>query len=71
MPASPVSPSISRSWHQRRHDTAANYARNTMELDDAINQLQAAKGVDRAIVMVATTRQAAKFIEKTRDLFPG
>jgi ABC-type branched-subunit amino acid transport system substrate-binding protein len=25
----------------------------------------------RAVVMVATTRQAAKFIEKTRDLFPG
>ena len=48
-----------------------NYARNTMELDDAINQLKQQKGSIRAIVMVATTRQAAKFIEKTRDLFPG
>ena len=25
----------------------------------------------RAVVMIATTRPAAKFIEKTRDLFPG
>jgi branched-chain amino acid transport system substrate-binding protein len=48
-----------------------NYARNTMELDDAINQLKAQKGAIKAVVMVATTRQAAKFIEKTRDLFPG
>src|SRR5258705_8623282 len=48
-----------------------NYARNTMELDDAINQLKQQKGSIRAIVMVATTRQAAKFIGKTRDLFPG
>jgi len=48
-----------------------NYARNTMELDDAINQLKQQKGSIRAVVMVATTRQAAKFIEKTRDLFPG
>jgi ABC-type branched-subunit amino acid transport system substrate-binding protein len=48
-----------------------NYARNTMELDDAINQLKAQKGLIRAVVMVATTRQAAKFIERTRDLFPG
>jgi ABC-type branched-subunit amino acid transport system substrate-binding protein len=48
-----------------------NYARNTMELDDAINQLKVQKVPIRAVVMVATTRQAAKFIERTRDLFPG
>jgi branched-chain amino acid transport system substrate-binding protein len=48
-----------------------NYARNTMEMDDAINQLKVQKVPIRAVVMVATTRQAAKFIEKTRDLFPG
>src|SRR5713226_7742816 len=48
-----------------------NYARNTMELDDAINQLKQQKVPIRAVVMVATTRKAAKFIEKTRDLFPG
>src|SRR5882757_9537443 len=48
-----------------------NYARNTMELDDAINQLRLHKVPIKAVVMVATTRQAAKFIERTRDLFPG
>jgi branched-chain amino acid transport system substrate-binding protein len=48
-----------------------NYARNTMELDDAINQLKVQKVPIRAVVMVATTRQAAKFIERTRDLMPG
>src|SRR6266852_3800534 len=48
-----------------------NYTRNTMELDDAINQLKVQKVPIRAVVMVATTRQAAKFIERTRDLFPG
>jgi branched-chain amino acid transport system substrate-binding protein len=48
-----------------------NYARNTLDLDDAVNQLKLQKVPIRAVVMVATTRQAAKFIEKTRDLFPG
>jgi ABC-type branched-subunit amino acid transport system substrate-binding protein len=48
-----------------------NYARNTMEMDDAINQLKVQKVPIKAVVMVATTRQAAKFIERTRDLFPG
>src|SRR3984893_13119094 len=47
------------------------YTRNTLELDDAINQLKQQKVPIKAVVMVATTRQAAKFIEKTRDLFPG
>jgi branched-chain amino acid transport system substrate-binding protein len=48
-----------------------NYARNTLDVDDAINQLRLQKVPIRAVVMVATTRAAAKFIEKTRDLFPG
>jgi branched-chain amino acid transport system substrate-binding protein len=48
-----------------------NYTRNTMDVDDAINQLRLQKVPIRAVVMVATTRPAAKFIEKTRDLFPG
>jgi len=48
-----------------------NYARNTMELDDAIISSAAKGGRSGRSVMVATTRQAAKFIEKTRDLFPG
>jgi ABC-type branched-subunit amino acid transport system substrate-binding protein len=48
-----------------------NYTRNTVDVDDAVNQLRMQKVPIRAVVMVATTRPAAKFIEKTRDLFPG
>jgi ABC-type branched-subunit amino acid transport system substrate-binding protein len=48
-----------------------NYPRNTLDVDDAINQLKLQRPPIRAVVMVATTRPAAKFIEKTRDLFPG
>jgi branched-chain amino acid transport system substrate-binding protein len=56
------------------NDTAIlrlNYARNTIDVDDAINQLKLQKTPIRAVVMVATTRAAAKFIEKAHDLFPG
>jgi ABC-type branched-subunit amino acid transport system substrate-binding protein len=48
-----------------------NYARNTVDVDDAVNQLKLAKPPVKAIVMVATYRAAARFIEKTRDLYPG
>jgi ABC-type branched-subunit amino acid transport system substrate-binding protein len=48
-----------------------NYKRNTVEVDDAVNQLKAQKIQVRAVVMVATYRAAAKFIEKTRDSNPG
>src|ERR1700682_4818114 len=48
-----------------------NYKRNTVDVDDAINQLKLQKPPIKAIVMVATYRAAAKFIEKTHDLFPG
>lgn len=47
------------------------YARNTLDVDDAINQLKLQKIPIRAVVAIATTRAAAKFIEKTHDLFPG
>jgi branched-chain amino acid transport system substrate-binding protein len=47
------------------------YNRNTIDVDEAVNQLRLQKTPIRAIVMTATTRPAAKFIEKTRDLFPG
>jgi ABC-type branched-subunit amino acid transport system substrate-binding protein len=47
------------------------YTRKTVDVDDAVNQLKSQKVPIRAAVMVATTRAAAKFIEKTRDLFPG
>ena len=48
-----------------------NYKRNTVDVDDAINQLKAQKLQVRAVVMVASSRAAAKFIEKTKDQFPG
>jgi branched-chain amino acid transport system substrate-binding protein len=48
-----------------------NYKRNTVDVDDAINQLKLQKPPIKAVVMIATYRAAAKFIEKTHDLFPG
>jgi len=48
-----------------------NYKRNTVDVEDAVNQLKAQKAPIRAVVMVATYRAAAKFIEKTRDTYPG
>ncbi len=48
-----------------------NYARNTVDVDDAVNQLKLVKPPVKAIVMVATYRAAARFIEKTRDAYPG
>src|SRR6266478_4631713 len=48
-----------------------NYKRNTVDVDDAINQLKLQKPPIKAVVMVATYRAAANFIEKTHDLFPG
>ncbi len=47
------------------------YARNSLDVDPAIAQLRANKTPLKAIVMVATYRAAAKFIEKTHDLYPG
>jgi ABC-type branched-subunit amino acid transport system substrate-binding protein len=47
-----------------------SYNRNTLNLDDALAQLRRLKVPLRAIVLVATYRPAAKFIEKTRDLYP-
>ena len=47
------------------------YKRNTLDVDDAVNQLKAQKLGIRAVVMVATDRAAAKFIEKTKDQYPG
>jgi branched-chain amino acid transport system substrate-binding protein len=52
-----------------------NYQRNTVDVDDAIAQLQAHNSTRsllpiRAVIMVPAYRAAAKFIEKTRDLYP-
>jgi ABC-type branched-subunit amino acid transport system substrate-binding protein len=48
-----------------------NYKRNTVDVDDAVNQLKLQKPPIKAVVMVSTYRAAAKFIEKTRDAHPG
>jgi ABC-type branched-subunit amino acid transport system substrate-binding protein len=48
-----------------------NYQRNTVDVDDAVAQLQQKRRIPiRAVIMVPTYRAAAKFIEKTRDLYP-
>jgi len=48
-----------------------DYKRNTVEVEDAVNQLRTVKRQVKAIIMVATYRAAAKFIEKTHNLFPA
>jgi ABC-type branched-subunit amino acid transport system substrate-binding protein len=48
-----------------------DYKRNTVDVDDAVARLRAHKIPIKAVVMVPTYRAAAKFIEKTRDLYPA
>src|SRR4030095_3083106 len=48
-----------------------NYQRNTVDVDDAVEQLKKSRLRIRAVIMVPAYRAAAKFIEKTKDLFPG
>jgi branched-chain amino acid transport system substrate-binding protein len=48
-----------------------NYKRNTIDVQEAVDWLRASKGQIKAVVMVASYRAAAKFIEKTRDLYPS
>jgi ABC-type branched-subunit amino acid transport system substrate-binding protein len=47
------------------------YKRDTLDVDNALNQIKAQKIPIRAVVMVASARAAAKFIEKGHDQFPG
>src|SRR6516225_782032 len=48
-----------------------NYQRNTVDVDDAVAQLQLKRHIPiKAVIMVPTYRAAAKFIEKTRNLYP-
>jgi len=47
-----------------------NYQRNTVDVDDAVAQLKVRRGAIKAVIMVPAYRAAAKFIEKTRDLYP-
>ena len=48
-----------------------NYKRNTIDVPDAVDGLRAYKGQIKAVVMIASYRAAAKFIENTRDLYPS
>jgi ABC-type branched-subunit amino acid transport system substrate-binding protein len=52
-----------------------NYTRNTVDVEDAATQLQEHQKKSRiqvaAVIMVPTYRAAARFIEKTRDLYPN
>jgi branched-chain amino acid transport system substrate-binding protein len=48
-----------------------DYKRNTVDVDDAVARLRAHKPPIKAVVMVPTYRAAAKFIEKTRELYPN
>lgn len=53
-----------------------NYKRNTVDVDDAVQQLalyqkKHPNNPIRAVVMVATYRAAAKFVERTLDQLPG
>jgi branched-chain amino acid transport system substrate-binding protein len=55
-----------------------NYQRNTVDVDDAVAQLQQSNAQleqkrhipIKAVIMVPAYRAAAKFIEKTRNLYP-
>ena len=47
-----------------------NYARNTVDVDNAISQLRVQRVPIKAVVMAAVYRAAARFIEKTHDLYP-
>jgi branched-chain amino acid transport system substrate-binding protein len=48
-----------------------DYKRNTVDVNDAVERLRRHKSAIKAVVMVPTYRAAARFIEKTRDLFPA
>ena len=46
------------------------YKRNSIDVAEAIQQMRQLRPRPKAVVMVATYRAAAKFIEQTKDLFP-
>jgi branched-chain amino acid transport system substrate-binding protein len=48
-----------------------NYKRNTVDVDEAVHELRMSPIPIQAVIMVPTYRAAAKFIEKTRDLYPN
>jgi ABC-type branched-subunit amino acid transport system substrate-binding protein len=48
-----------------------NYQRNTVDVDEAVEQLRKSRIPIKAVIMVPAYRAAAKFIEKTRDVYPN
>jgi branched-chain amino acid transport system substrate-binding protein len=66
---------VTKAMRALRGDDSAilrlDYERNTVDVDNAIAGLRAHKIPIKAVVMVAAYRAAAKFIEKTRDLYPS
>jgi branched-chain amino acid transport system substrate-binding protein len=48
-----------------------NYKRNTVDVEEASAQLKKSRVPIKAVIMVPTYRAAARFIEKTRDLYPS
>jgi branched-chain amino acid transport system substrate-binding protein len=48
-----------------------DYKRNTLDVNDAVARLRAHKIPIKAVVLVGTYRACAKFIEKTRDIYPA
>ncbi len=65
---------VAKAMRALRGDDSAilrlDYERNTVDVDNAVAGLRAHKAPIKAVVMVATYRAAAKFIEKTHDLYP-
>jgi branched-chain amino acid transport system substrate-binding protein len=49
----------------------AGYQRNTIDVDNAVSQIRTNRYPIKAVVMVATYRAAAKFIEKMRPGYPN
>jgi ABC-type branched-subunit amino acid transport system substrate-binding protein len=64
---------VAKAMRALRGDDSAifrlDYERNTVDVDNAVARLRAHKTPIKAVVMVAAYRAAAKFIEKTRDLY--
>jgi ABC-type branched-subunit amino acid transport system substrate-binding protein len=65
---------VSRAVRSLRADRApilrVGYARNTIDVTEAVTQIMEHPVAIRAVVMVGTYRPCAKFIEKMRDLKP-
>jgi len=70
-----ASPGVAKAFRSLGGDDSTilrlNYQRNTVDVDDAVAQLRKSPIPIRAVIMVPAYRAAAKFIEKTRDLYPN